>query len=67
MRLDVVADQFQAELEFDALFVAGISMCILANSYFQVGRRQDALLLREKALEFQRRVLPDNHPDIGAT
>ncbi len=66
MRLDIL-DQFLTELEFDALFVAGILMCILANSYFQVGRRQDALSMREKALEFQRRVLPENHPDICAT
>jgi hypothetical protein len=48
------------------LFVAGIFMGILANSYFQVGRRQDALSMRERALEFQLRVLPENHPDIGA-
>ncbi len=67
MQLDVVADQFLAELEFDALFVAGIFMGNLANSYRQVGRHQDALSMGEKALEFQLRVLPENHPEIGAT
>jgi hypothetical protein len=49
------------------LFVVGKAMGNLANSYFQVGRCQDALSMGEKALEFQRRVLPENHPDIGAT
>jgi hypothetical protein len=49
------------------LFVVGTAMGNLANSYFQVGRCQDALLMGEQALEFQRRVLPENHPDIGAT
>jgi hypothetical protein len=49
------------------LFVAGMAMGNLANSYFQVGRHQDALSMGEKALEFRRRVLPENHPEIGAT
>jgi hypothetical protein len=39
----------------------------LASSYLALGRRQDALLLQEKALELKLRVLPENHPDIGAT
>jgi hypothetical protein len=39
----------------------------LANTYFALGRHQDALLMREKTLEFRRHVLPENHPDIGAT
>ncbi len=39
----------------------------LANTYLALGRHQDALLMREKTLEFRRRVLPENHPDIGAT
>jgi hypothetical protein len=38
----------------------------LAATYSDLGRHQDALVMREKALEFQRRVLPENHPDIGA-
>ena len=29
------------------------------------GRHADALALQEKALELQRRVLPEDHPDIG--
>jgi hypothetical protein len=37
----------------------------VASSYSHLGRHQDALVLREKTLEFQRRVLPENHPDIG--
>ena len=37
----------------------------LANTYSALGRHQDALVLLEKTLEFQRRVLPENHPDIG--
>jgi hypothetical protein len=29
------------------------------------GRHSDALAMRERVLEFKRRVLPENHPDIG--
>ncbi len=39
----------------------------LANTYQKLGRHQDALVLKEKALEFRRLVLPENHPDIGVT
>ena len=39
----------------------------LAATYGALGRQQDALALEEKTLEFQRRVLPENHPDIGVT
>ena len=39
----------------------------LATTYSALGRHQDALLMHEKTLEFMRRVLPENHPDIGAT
>ena len=37
----------------------------LANSYSALGRHEEALEMREKTLEVYRRVLPDNHPDIG--
>ena len=37
----------------------------LANSYSALGRHDDALALRERVLEFRRRVLPENHPGIG--
>ena len=40
-------------------------MSNLASSYFDLGRHEDALAMRERALEFRRRVLPENHPDIG--
>ncbi len=42
-------------------------MLNLANTFLNLGRNQDALVMIEKALVFQRRVLPENHPDIGAT
>jgi hypothetical protein len=42
-------------------------MLNLANTFLKLGRHQDALVMVEKALVFQRRVLPENHPDIGAT
>ena len=44
----------------------GTEMMNLAVSYMDVGRHQDALVMNEKTLEFLRRVLPENHPDIGA-
>jgi hypothetical protein len=40
-------------------------MSNLAGTYSALGRHADALALFERVLEFQRRVLPANHPDIG--
>ena len=37
----------------------------LAASYSALGRHQEAVEMGEKTLEFRRRVLPENHPDIG--
>ncbi len=45
--------------------VLGVAMSNLASSYSALGRPQDALALKEKTLEFFRRVLPENHPNIG--
>jgi hypothetical protein len=40
-------------------------MSNLAATYRALGRHADALAMREEVLEFRRRVLPANHPDIG--
>jgi len=40
-------------------------MCNLASTYSALGRHDDALAMKERVLEFMRRVLPENHPDIG--
>ena len=45
--------------------VLGAAMGNLALTYSALGRHQDALVLKEKTLEFRRRVLPENHPEIG--
>ena len=37
----------------------------LAATYLALGRHADALAMFERALEFNRRVLPENHLDIG--
>ena len=37
----------------------------LASTYSALGRHDDALAMRERVLEFMRRVLPENHPEIG--
>ena len=37
----------------------------LAATYSDLGRHADALAMGEQVLEFRRRVLPANHPDIG--
>ena len=37
----------------------------LAMTYSALGRHEDALELFQRGLEFSRRVLPENHPDIG--
>jgi hypothetical protein len=40
-------------------------MSNLATTYYALGRYEDALAMEEQVLEFRRRVLPANHPDIG--
>ena len=47
------------------LSALGTAMNNLSRAFFACGRRQDALAMKEKTLEFRRRVLPENHPDIG--
>ena len=37
----------------------------LGSSYSNLGRHSEALAMRESVLEFRRRVLPADHPDIG--
>ncbi len=37
----------------------------LGVSYSNLGRHSEALVMRESVLEFYRRVLPADHPDIG--
>ena len=37
----------------------------LAGTYSALGRHSDALAMEESVLEFRRRVLPEDHPDIG--
>jgi hypothetical protein len=37
----------------------------LASTYYTLGRHADALAMFERVLEFQRRVLPADHPSIG--
>ena len=37
----------------------------LASTYSELGRHADALAMFERVLEFRRRVLPANHPEIG--
>ena len=37
----------------------------LAFTYTALGKHADALAMKEKALEFNRRALPENDPDIG--
>ena len=40
-------------------------MSNIAATYSALGRHADALAMKEQVLEFRRRVLPANHPDIG--
>ena len=37
----------------------------LANSYYFVGRLQDALIMRERTVELRQRYLSENHPLLG--
>ena len=40
-------------------------MCDLVASYGLLERYAEALVLEEQVLEIRRRVLPEDHPDIG--
>ena len=46
---------------------AGLVMGNLANTYAGIGRHADALVLEEQVLEFRRRVVLQDHPEIGET
>ncbi len=37
----------------------------LSQTYSELGRHSDALAMEESVLEFFRRVLPADHPEIG--
>ena len=37
----------------------------LSLTYSALGRFEDALAIGHQVLEFRRRVLPEDHPDIG--
>ncbi len=37
----------------------------IAVSYSKLGMHEEALGINEEVLKFYRRVLPENHPDIG--
>jgi hypothetical protein len=40
---------------------------VLAAVFAKQGRHDEAVVLNEAGLKFRRRVLPENHPDIGVT
>jgi hypothetical protein len=40
---------------------------VLAKTYYGLSRHEDALLLQHKILDFNRRVFPENHHQIGPT
>jgi hypothetical protein len=44
----------------------GSTMNNLGQTFSALERYHDALVIQEKTLEFFRRTLPENHPDIGA-
>ena len=46
---------------------AGTAMGNLASTYSALGRLQDSLVLQREVLEFDRRVLTENHPHTGLT
>ena len=47
--------------------IGGLLLLLLLPSYHKLGWHQDALVLQEKTLEFRRRMLPENHPEIGTS
>jgi hypothetical protein len=47
------------------IYVAGLAMNNLAQTYTSLGRHADALALQEKVLKLFRRVLPEGNRNIG--
>jgi hypothetical protein len=45
--------------------LAGVALSNLAQTYFDLGRHADALVLQDKVLENFRRALPADNPNIG--
>ncbi len=45
--------------------VLGSALKRVSTSYSHHGRFEDALAIDHQVLEFRRRVLPEDHPDIG--
>ncbi len=52
---------------FGEFNLAGTVMRRVASTYNKLGRYSEALVMKEKSLEFLRRGLPEDHPEIGAT
>jgi hypothetical protein len=63
--IGVVESLYLTDLHCLTVSVPGDTLANLAVTYGKLGRHQDALVLREKVLEWSRRALPANHPDIG--
>jgi hypothetical protein len=53
------------DMRFFEVWRAGTAMSNLASTYSSLGRHADAVAMGEMVLEFRRRVLPENHADIG--
>ena len=51
----------------DDIGITGDAMSSLAIYYGKLGRQADALELQLKVLEMRRRMLPEDHPLIGAS
>ena len=49
------------------LSATGDAMGHLSLTYSALGRHQEAVVMGEKTLEFQRRAQPENHLQIGVT
>ena len=47
------------------IWLEGMYMCNLAETYSALGRHADALAMQERVLDLWRRFLPENDPEIG--
>jgi hypothetical protein len=45
--------------------ILGSTLELVSESYSRHGKFEDALAIAHQVLEFRRRVLPEDHPDIG--
>ena len=61
-----VRDNCAVDCDMSFRNMPGEAMNNVAVTLADLGRHEDALVLKEETLKFRQRVLPEDHPEIGA-